>query len=787
MAWFRGSKSALSLAESRGAATPPGSKSGPPTLDKHLLDYVRVLVKRRWYAVGSLAAVMVVAMVHLQLAVPIYEATVQILIEHENKEMFSLADGVTQDRETTDYYNTQYSILQSRSLAMRAINALGAWKNPDLANKDLRPTGMVAGVTGWVTSTIQRLRGHKNDAAKAEAPAAGAAATAAARGSSLETPQQSALIDTFLSRVKVVPVKTSRLVDVHVQSGDAKFAAQAANALAQAYIEQNLEVRMTSSKETSDWLTGQLSAQRERILASEDALQRYRENHDAVSLEDRQNIVGQKLSDLNAMVTKAKGDRIARESLYNQIRSIQQQEAPLDTLPSILANSYLQQLKTDLSKLRAEHAQRSQELGDLNPQMVALNASIADAETKLRSELSKQVDAMKNEVEAARSLETSLTQALDAQKREVTDLGRTGITYAALEREVTTNRQIFDTLLARTREKGIAGELKASDVRVVDAAQVPQAPIWPDRAETLMYASFFGALFGIGLAFFMEYLDDRIKTPDEIKAYLGLPFLGMVPVITKKEATEGRPLLHKRETVSPMFSEAFRAVRTNVIFSAEQRAHSIVVTSTGPGEGKTVVSSNLAIGLAMTGRSVLLLDVDMRLPQVHDIFGMEKQPGLSDLLAGTTTARQAVRQTTVPGLWVMPSGSPTGNPAELLASPRFAKLLTILTQRFQWVIIDSPPVAAVTDSCIVANRAAAVLFVVGAELTSRAAAMNALEQLESASATFLGAVLNKVHLRRDAFYYSSYYRPSYQKYYSDSMAVPASDDFDTEDIGAASR
>jgi capsular exopolysaccharide synthesis family protein len=359
-------------------------------------------------------------------------------------------------------------------------------------------------------------------------------------------------------------------------------------------------------------------------------------------------------------------------------------------------------------------------------------------------------------------------------------MNRTGIDYTALERDVASNRQIFESLLSHTREKGIAGELKASDVRVIDAAQVPRSPIWPNRTETLMYTAFFGSLLGVGLAFFFEYVDDRIKTPEEIKSYLGLPFLGMVPVISGKEAvSESRPLLHKRETVSPVFSEAFRAVRTNVIFTGEQRAPSIVVTSTGPGEGKTVVSSNLAIGLAMTGRQVLLLDVDMRCPQVHEVFGFERQPGLSELLTGSAKMSDAVRQTSVPGLSVMPSGGKTGNPAELLSSPRFAKLMSLLTQQFEWVIIDSPPVAAVTDACIVANRASAVLFVVGAELTRRGAAINAIEQLETANATFLGAVLNRVHLKRDSFYYSSYYRPSYEKYYTESTVTPASDQFDT--------
>ncbi len=558
-----------------------------------------------------------------------------------------------------------------------------------------------------------------------------------------------------------------------MRATDPKFAAVIANALAHAYIDQNLEVRMTSSKETTDWLTQQLSDQRRRVETSENALQRYRESHDAVSLADPknlggQNIVGQKLTDLNAMVTRAKADRISREALYNQVRSSQERGA-LDSVPSILANSYVQQLKSELSRLQAQRSRLSQDLLDGHPEMVKLKAGIDEADAKLQHELGRQVDAMKNDYEAARRLEASLVNALESQKDEVTRMSKTGIDYSVLERDVNVNREIFESLLERTREKGIAGELKASDVRIVDPAQVPRSPIWPDRNETFLYASLLGLLLGVGLAFFFEYMDDRIKTPDELKTYLGLPCLGMIPVVSKKgkkdDEKNSRSSLLLRDRSAPHFAEAFRSVRTNVIFTAENRAQSLVITSTGPGEGKTFVASNLALGLSMADRKVIIVDVDMRCPRLHDVFGVAQTPGLSEFLAGGVELAQAIRPVPGTNLWVMPSGGRTENPAEKLASPQFGQLLSTLGSRFEWVLLDSPPVAAVTDACIVANRAAAVLFVVGAQNTRRAAALHAVEQLEAARATFLGAVLNQVHLRRDAFYYSSYYRPEYDKYF----------------------
>jgi len=734
----------------------------PPTLDKHLLDYVRVLVKRRWTAVIALGITVAAAGVYLYAAVPVYEATAQILIEHENANTFSLKDSVEQDRDTTDYYHTQYTILQSRSLAKRAIDTLDAWNHPEFTDRagsaGPEATGAVEGVMNGLSKLFASLRGKKSPKTDV------AVKTPTGMSGLTETPAQLAVIDAFLSRLTISPVLTSRLVDVKFRATDPKFAASAANALSHAYIDQDLEVRLSASKETSDWLTQQLGEQKHRIDVSEAALQRYRESHNAVSLEDQEKSTDQKMTDLTGMVTKAKADRIARESLYNQVRAIQAGGASLDTLPQVLSNTYLQQLKGDLSRLQAQYSQLSLTLGDINPQMIALKASIDDAQAKLQRELAKQVDAMKNDFEAAQALETSLMNALTTQEHESTQLNRTGVDYAVLERDVTTNRQIFETLLARTRETSIAGELKASDVRIIDAAQPPPAPIWPRRTDTLFQATVFGALLGIGLAFFFEYMDDRLKTPDEVKAYLGLPFLGIVPIGNHKERDDR------------MFAEAFRQLRTNIIFTAEQRAHTLVITSTGPGEGKTVVSTNLAKGLAMTGRKVVIIDVDMRRPRVHEVFGVAREPGLSELLAGTVDVTQAIRQMPIPDLFVMPAGGPTETPTELLSSPQFAQLLQSLTEKFGWVVLDAPPVNVVADACIVANRSAAVLFVASAQQTKRSAALNALEQLDLAGATFLGAVLNKVPLRRDSFYYSSYYRPAYEKYYAKQTPAPSSQD-----------
>jgi capsular exopolysaccharide synthesis family protein len=327
---------------------------------------------------------------------------------------------------------------------------------------------------------------------------------------------------------------------------------------------------------------------------------------------------------------------------------------------------------------------------------------------------------------------------------------------------------MYDNLLQRTRETGVSAENRLSSIRVVDKAEVPRSPARPNRMLNLLLALFGGGLSAVGLTFFFEYIDNRIKSPDEIKGHLGLPFLGLVPKLTDTSPDEA-PLLHTG--VPTLFAEAFRNLRTNVLFSTtEEGGRSLVVTSTGPGEGKTTVAGNLAVALAQAGQRVLLVDGDMRKPKVHVAFKESQTPGLSNVLVGNARASEAVRKTTVQNLWLLLAGVAPPNPAELLGSQRFRDFLIALQEHFDWVIVDTPPVMAVTDASVVAHLSNGVVFVVGCEQTSKHTANAALEQLEGAKAKFLGGVLNKVDVERHSYYYSHYYRKDYGGYYTSGSA-----------------
>ncbi len=728
----------------------------PQEDEKHLMDYVRVLYKRRWVAIPTFLVILVVGVINTYRTTPVYEAHAQILIEKDTprvggfNDLFAQQDGWYND----EFYQTQYRILQSRSLARKAVVAMKLEQN--LAYKRMIETPAPMTLTGAAFGVYSAAK----TAIVGEAPRAARPAAQEPRVSG-ETAREAALVDSFLGSLTVVPIRNSRLVELRFTSTEPQLAADMANALARTYIEQNLEFKFHSSKDATDWLSGQLGEQRKKVENSESALQRYKEQHDAVAVEDRQNIVVQRLGEMNAAVTKAKTTRIEKEALYNQLKAMQVSGA-IDSFPAVLANDYVQKIKGDLGDLQRQQAQLADKYGDRHPEMIKIGSAIQSTEAKLKNEINKVVDSVRSEYESARAQEISLAGALETQKGEALSLNRKGIEYSVLHREAESNRQIYESLMQRTKETGISGEFKASTIRVVDAAEVPKSPFLPRRQRDVSLAGLTGVLLAVGLVFFFEYLDNRIKTPQELRATLNVPFLGMVPSVPDQHQaliTEGVPA---------NFAESIRSIRTNVLFSsAEEGAHIVVVTSAGPGEGKSVVSSNLAVSLAQAGQRVLVIDADMRRPRVHEIFDLPQEPGLSNLLVGDCKPSEAVRKwSTVPGLCVLPAGMIPPNPAELLGSQRFEEYISTLGEHFDWVLIDSPPVLAVADAAVVANGASGVVFVVGADQTSRQAAREAIHQLQSAHARVIGAVLNRVDLERNPYYYAHYYRKEYAKYYA---------------------
>ncbi|MGH9147703.1 MAG: GumC family protein [Vicinamibacterales bacterium] len=737
------------------------AERGRPTIptvdhDVHVLDRLTVLFKYRYVALSILVLVILGSLLRTYTTTPLYRAQARLLIEIEDERTAAMVGTINtgsneyiQDPEP--YYNTQYRILTGRELGRRVGHRLNLATVPEFNGGGPTPTALsrtIAHLRQQVETPVRALLG------RAQPP----------QGSA--PPAEPALVGEFLSRVSVEPVQNSRLVDVGFISSDPAFAVRAVNTHAEEYVAQNFEQRRHNMAKSLEWLTQELGKQQQKVEGSERALAQYREDQNALSLEDRQNIVVSRLNQLNDAVTRAKTNRVQKESLYNQIKTLGPNASP-ETIPSILQNAYIQSMKTRVADLQRERAVLMERYGEKYPAVKDVNANIQDAQRQLSLELAKAIDAIRNDFQSAVSEERTLTAALEEQKGTAMDLSRKNVGYTVLEREAQSNRQLYEALLQREKELQVLANSQGNNVRLMDRAETPGAPFTPNPKRDLLLATVAGLAFALGLVLAIDYLDDTIKTPEDVTRKLRLPFLGMVPKVKRDE----HPVLSS--TAPHEFGEAYRSLRTSLVFSnGTDSARVIMVTSSQPLEGKTTTACNIAIALAFGGARVLLIDADMRRPGVHRTLGLQNGIGLSHLLTAQASPRQAIQKLENPNLWVMTAGVVPPNPSELLASDRM-KTLVSNTQGgpFDWVIIDTPPVLAVTDAVILSPLAGGVAFVIGSEMSRRRLAERAIETLMTSKPRLLGVVLNRVDLARNKYYYSRYYGYKYKSYYATSNAA----------------
>ena len=685
-------------------------------------EYVRILYRRRWIILGIVALGVAAAAVRNWTTTPIYQAqaTLQFDIDMNILGVDRPLLPLDQRDWMREFFPTQIAILQSRDVAARAREEL------------------------------------RRSASGNSAPS----------------------VQTIMAGRTVALIKDSRLATVGFFSPDPQMAAQVANALARAYVDQHAEFRLRATDEASEWLTKQVEQQRKLVEASEAGLQRYRRDHEADALftdklgAEQQNIVVQKQAELQGAVTKARTDTIEMESLYRQVRLAQTNREALDTVPKIVNDPYIQKLKGELGELQRQLAQASKELGERHPDILKLQAAIQTTEGKIETEISNISAAVRKDYEAAQSREVALTSALNRQKLEVQALNGKAVEYTALEREAASNRDALDKLLQRSREITITRQLESTAVRIVDQANTPEEPVLPRRMRNYAIGTVGSGMFALALVFGLEIFNTRVRTPEDVKRHLRIPVLGVVPNVKPQS---GQTSVFLGDGAPAQFAELIQALRTNLLMAPELvDGRTLLVTSAEPGEGKTVAVANIGVSLARLKQRVLLIDADMRRPRLHQLFDEDEKPGLANVLTGKTTPRD-VRKTKIPGLWLMPTGSFPHNPADLLGSERFEKLIAYLRQHFDWIVIDSPPALAVTDAALISQVASGVLVVLDCGRTSREVASAAVERLEAVRAPLVGAMLNRVVFDDDDDAYLPYYHRESGTYYpeqEDSFSLP---------------
>jgi succinoglycan biosynthesis transport protein ExoP len=736
-------------ADNMPAVSLPPVGNGEPV---HLLDRLNAVIKHRRVAGTAFLLVVTAMMVQTYSTIPMYQTAARLQIEDERSTSVSNlgVNDPTYWQETAPYYQTQYQILTSRELARRVVRRLHLENHPDFNGNAPKPRDPITLIRQARASASAWMRALVSKPSRETAPPAPS-----------ESALEASLVSAFLAGASARLVPDTRLMDVSYRHTDPDFAALAANTLAEEYTAQNLDLRLQNTGKTLGWVNTELEKATAKVKASEDALTQYRESNNAQSLDERQNVVVSRFNSLSETVTAKRTERQQKEALYNQVRNADPASDSADGYPLVGNNPAVVMAHAALAALKSEHATLAQNFGPDNPRIKDIEQRILGATMLLVAERRRVVDNAKNDYAAAVAQERSFTGDLERAKSDSIDLDRKSGDYRILQREHDANQAIFKSLLEQQKNLTVVANNRSNNVRLMDAAEPQRTPISPNPRKDWLTAILAGLTLAFGLAFGIEYLDDTVKTPEDVTRRLRLPLLGLVPSVAGGRV----PVL--TETVPHDFGEAFRSLRTSLVFtSGAESTRVIAVTSSQPLEGKTTTACNLAVALALGGARVLLIDADMRRPGLHKTIGLPNGLGLSNLLVGQARVREVVQRTTEPNLFVITAGRTPPNPSELLSSERMNQLITNLAHGpFDWVVIDTPPVLAVTDAVIIAQKVAGVVFVIGSEMTRRVHAERALETLQNGRARGIGVVLNRVDFDRNKYYYSRYYGYQYKSYY----------------------
>lgn len=701
----------------RPAGTPdwagrPGVTAGTVDSGIDLTAYWRMALKHRLLIIGTVLAAIILATIVTLLMTPIYTATTTIQIDREA--MRVLASEDVAPRENTgsgqEFFETQYGLLRSESLAERVVDSLG------LATSDVFIEQM--GDTPPV---------RKGTAVQHAAERRKAAITLAADGLSIS------------------PVRGSRLVGVSFDSPDPELSARMANAFAENFIQANLERKFESSQYARDFLEERLAQTKSRLEESERQLVAYAANQQIINVGERgedgvqpQSLVSSDLSALNGSLAAATANRIAAEQKWRQAQS-----SAIATLPEVLANPTVQRLSEERARVGAEYEQKLSIYKPDFPEMLQLQARVDELSAQINAIAGGIRTSIRNEYQIAANQEAALQGRVNGLKGDVLNLRERSIQYNILQREVDTNRELYDGLLQRYKEVGITGGVTTNNVSIVDPADTPEDPSKPRLILNLLLAAFLGLGLGLGITLVLEALDEALATPEDVETKLGVPVLGVVPLLDRNTT----PAEALNDIRSP-FSEAYYSLRTALQFSTPNGSPAtMLVTSSRPGEGKSTTAYAVALNLARIGKQVLLVDGDLRNPSMHRVVGVENVVGMSNLLSGAAELSEVARQTEQKNLWFIPCGPLPPNPAELWGGDRMRKLLSEAGSQFDHIIIDGPPVLGLADSPMLASLVDGAIFVLESKSTRRGQARGALKRLLIGNNHLLGAVLTKLDVR----------------------------------------
>jgi succinoglycan biosynthesis transport protein ExoP len=704
--------------------------------EPHLYDYLLILRKHQWLILSFLLAVVTIVTIATFRMQAVYVASARIEIDRENGSIlpFQGMESFDYMMDLDNYIETQSKILTSETLALRTIRSSGLGARPEYAS----PNG------------------------PSEALAIG----------SLENQKRPPELGAFLGSLAVKRVPNSRLMDVSFEATDPQFAARLVNEHIKNFQEQNIRSRYDETTKATTWLRNELDELKITVQQSEDRRIAYERKNQIWTLDDKSNITTQRLADLNKELTDAQSDRMRKEALFQFAKA-----GDVADVPQLRDNPILQGLTQKRQTAAADYNDALSQYGPNFPKVQRLQSQLKDLDQLIQKENVNTLNRIETDYREARARESLLTEALDQQKVAANEMAAKMVEYNILKREAEASKALYDGLMTKLKEVGISAALQSSTIRVVDPAMIPTYPSRPAKARNIALAFLVGLVGGIGLALMREYLDNTVKTPDDIETLARLPSLAVVPQFGGSNGNGRRSRLlpgstngHEKriELVAQhlpksQMSEAFRALRTALLLSQPGRPPQVIlVTSALPREGKTTAAANLAVTLAQLGDRTVLVDADLRKPGVGRLLnlGSGKYAGFSSYLAGVSSLDLVtVPHPDIPNLAAIPTGPLPPNPADLLSSHKLAEAIAELRTKFKFVVIDSPPIMAATDAVILSVQTDGVLLVVRSGETPKEAFTRTRDLLMSVKCHILGVVLNAVDSGAPDYYYSYRYYP----------------------------
>ena len=646
--------------------------------------------------------------------------------------------------DTREYYETQYQIIRSMNVSTKVVRELGL-------NRD----------AAFIYNVPQGAPVPKMEPVSEEIAA-----------------------ETLVGRLKVEPVKGSRLANIRLQDANPERAARILASVVDTYVAQNIETAIEATGSANDWLNEQMSKLKVDLEKSETVLHDYKKNHDllAAAFDDKSNMLREQMEQLNKMLTDARAKSKEVQARRDQIAKVKLEDPTEMPATELLESELLRTLRTQyIEAKRDREALLRSGKGPNYDEVKAKEARMEESKLAILAEARNIQRALDRELATVRQHEAGLAGLLDQAKKEGTELNRLEMEFGRLRRDKENNEKLYALLLERTKESGLARMLNVNNVRVLDRPRVPRSPVRPNVPLNIGAGVLLGLLLGVGMAMGRAVLDRTIKTPGDVEQVLGVSFLGLIPELEPSKDAAAKQKVRRRgrapspgrelivhEMPTSGIAEASRSIRTNILFTAPDKPYKVMlITSAAMGEGKTTVACCIAIAMAQTGKRVVLVDCDLRRPRLHRIFQKPSDVGLTTALVDDAQEDQ-IEESEVPNLSVYVAGPHPPNPAELLQSERFKTVLKRLTTRFDYVILDSPPVLAVTDAAVLSTLVDGVVMVTRAFQTRKELAQHALRRLTDVGAHVAGVVLNAVNLTKDEYKYSyQYYRRG--GYYADEQ------------------